>query len=72
MYVADECIQVPCYVVRGAGKTTHYEYEVRIDLNEDRWVLLRRFRRFRDLYLNMKAVYGPKASTFIYFFLVGS
>lgn len=48
--------------MRGAGKQTHIEYEIRIFLADDRWLLLRRYSRFRDLHLNMKALYGEKVS----------
>ncbi|XP_077297950.1 kinesin-like protein 98A [Arctopsyche grandis] len=60
--VLNQCISVPCFVIRGAGKSTHYEYEVRIDLEEERWALLRRYRRFRELYINMKILYGAKVA----------
>lgn len=53
-------ISVPSYVIRGAGKQTHFEYEVRITLTDEKWTLLRRFSRFRELHLTMKSVYGDK------------
>lgn len=46
--------------MRGAGKQTHVEFEIRIFLTDDRWLLLRRYSRFRELHLSMKALYGDK------------
>lgn len=48
--------------MRGAGNKTHIEYEIRIFLADDRWLLLRRYSRFRELHLSMKALYGEKVS----------
>lgn len=60
-YFVDEVVSIPGWVTRGAGASTHHEYEVRICLGDScRWLLLRRYRRFRDLYLTMKRSYGPK------------
>jgi len=53
-----EVIHIPGYVVRGAGSQTHYEYEVRVNVNGESWSLLRRYRRFRDLHLSMRGKYG--------------
>lgn len=47
-------------MIRGAGKQTHYEYEVRISLPSDKWTLLRRFSRFRELHLQLMNLYGEK------------
>lgn len=58
--VSGEVISIPGWVVRGAGAATHHEYEVRIALGAARWQLLRRYRRFRDLYLAARRLYGPK------------
>ncbi|KAJ8723646.1 hypothetical protein PYW07_007626 [Mythimna separata] len=55
-----EVVSIPGWVTRGAGASTHHEYEVRIVLGDTRWLLLRRYRRFRDLYLTMRRLYGPK------------
>ncbi|KOB71767.1 Kinesin-like protein KIF16B, partial [Operophtera brumata] len=60
--VSDDVVSIPGWVTRGAGASTHHEYEVRICLGEhSRWLLLRRYRRFRELYLTMRRAYGPKA-----------
>ncbi|KAJ9577313.1 hypothetical protein L9F63_006152 [Diploptera punctata] len=53
-------VQIPSYVLRGAGSSTHYEYEVRVDMGGDRWSLLRRYKRFRELHINMKEKYGSQ------------
>lgn len=58
----EHSINIPSYIVRGAGKQTHVEYEIRIFLADDRWLLLRRYSRFRELHLSMKALYGDKVS----------
>lgn len=59
---SDHIISIPSYIIRGAGKQTHYEYEVRICLPDDRWVLLRRYSRFRELHLSLKSCYGEKVN----------
>lgn len=51
-------INIPNYILRGAGKQTHYEYEVKINLQGEQWTILRRYSRFRELYLSMKRCYG--------------
>lgn len=58
----EHSINIPSYIIRGAGMQTHVEYEIRIFLADDRWLLLRRFSRFRELHLSMKALYGEKVS----------
>lgn len=56
-------IGITGYFLRGAGKRTHYEYEVRICTSFGEWYsVLRRYSRFRDLHLSMKAKYGEKVS----------
>ncbi|CAK1547494.1 unnamed protein product [Leptosia nina] len=58
-----EVISVPGWVTRGAGAGTHHEYEVRIRLGPNcAWQLLRRYRRFRDLYLFTRKQYGEKVA----------
>ncbi|XP_053613367.1 kinesin-like protein Klp98A isoform X2 [Plodia interpunctella] len=54
----DAVISIPGWVTRGAGARTHHEYEVRVTLGGRRWLLLRRYRRFRDLYLSMRRCFG--------------
>ncbi|KAK0164251.1 hypothetical protein PV328_002899 [Microctonus aethiopoides] len=60
--VINMIVSVPSYVVRGAGASLHYEYEVRVVVRDDCWSLLRRFRRFRELYVSMRQQYGSKVS----------
>lgn len=55
-------VSVPSYVIRGAGTSSHYEYEVRVVAVDDTWTLLRRYRRFRELYVSMRQKYGSKVS----------
>ncbi|KAJ1523618.1 hypothetical protein ONE63_001461 [Megalurothrips usitatus] len=58
-----EVIHIPSYVIRGAGSSTHYEYEVRVNAGGERWTLLRRYRRFRELHLQMRDKYGSLVSS---------
>lgn len=62
---SDTFVTVSSYVVRGTGTQTHYEYEVKICTVDERWTILRRYRRFRDLHLSMKNKYGEKVSIII-------
>ncbi|CAH2094853.1 unnamed protein product [Euphydryas editha] len=55
-----EVVSIPGWVTRGAGARTHHEYEVRLRLPHASTALLRRYRRFRDLYLAARALYGEK------------
>ncbi|KAF5280415.1 hypothetical protein FQR65_LT03224 [Abscondita terminalis] len=56
-------LSITGYFLRGAGKRTHYEYEVRIITSYGEWwSVLRRYSRFRDLHLSMKAKYGEKVA----------
>ncbi|XP_066596484.1 kinesin-like protein Klp98A isoform X2 [Prorops nasuta] len=55
-------VSIPRYVIRGAGGSSHYEYEVRIVVQDDSWTLLRRYRRFRELYTSMRQKYGGKVA----------
>lgn len=65
-YITDdgEIIHIPSYVIRGAGSSTHYEYEVRVNAGGERWTLLRRYRRFRELHLQMREKYGSVVSIY--------
>ncbi|XP_063222786.1 kinesin-like protein Klp98A isoform X2 [Bacillus rossius redtenbacheri] len=51
-------IHIPSYVLRGTGSSTHYEYEVHVSVGGDRWTLMRRYKRFRELHLSMVDKYG--------------
>ncbi|CAG9565728.1 unnamed protein product [Danaus chrysippus] len=57
-----EVVSISGWVTRGAGARTHHEYEVRVRLPATAWALLRRYRRFRDLYLAARALYGDKVA----------
>uniref|UniRef100_A0A1B0FAF6 Kinesin motor domain-containing protein n=1 Tax=Glossina morsitans morsitans TaxID=37546 RepID=A0A1B0FAF6_GLOMM len=57
---ADHLITIPTFVMRGAGKQTHYEYEVRIIVPDGKLCILRRYSRFRELHMSMKNLYGAK------------
>ncbi|XP_076392345.1 kinesin-like protein 98A isoform X2 [Megachile rotundata] len=60
--VINMIVSIPSYVIRGAGKSSHYEYEVRVVAQDDSWTLLRRYRRFRELYISMRQKYGSKVA----------
>ncbi|XP_076283674.1 kinesin-like protein 98A isoform X2 [Lasioglossum baleicum] len=60
--VINMIVSIPSYVVRGAGTSSHYEYEVRVVAQDDSWTLLRRYRRFRELYISMRQKYGSKVA----------
>lgn len=57
---SEHTVSIPSFVIRGAGKKTHFEYEIRISIPNEKWILLRRYSRFRELHLNMKNCYGEK------------
>lgn len=54
----DSVVSIGGFYLRGTGTKTHYEYEIRITAVDDRWSVLRRYSRFRDLHLAMKTRYG--------------
>ncbi|XP_065367327.1 kinesin-like protein Klp98A [Calliphora vicina] len=56
----EHVITIPTFVIRGAGKQTHYEYEIRIILPDGKLNILRRYSRFRELHMSMKNIYGAK------------
>lgn len=58
-------ISIPGFVIRGAGKHTHFEYEIRITLIDEKWTLMRRYSRFRELHISLKNVYGEKVGIYI-------
>ncbi|GAB1863831.1 Kinesin-like protein KIF16B [Camponotus japonicus] len=60
--VINMIVSIPSYVIRGAGASSHYEYEVRVVAQDDSWTLLRRYRRFRELYTSMRQKYGSKVA----------
>ncbi|CAG5107813.1 Similar to Klp98A: Kinesin-like protein Klp98A (Drosophila melanogaster) [Cotesia congregata] len=60
--VINMIVTVPSYVIRGAGSSSHYEYEVRVVVQDDSWTLLRRYRRFRELCIYMRQKYNGKVS----------
>ena len=56
-------VQIPRFMLRGTGSCTHYEYEVRVNMGGERWSLLRRYKRFRELHMIMKEKYGRQVSS---------
>jgi kinesin family protein 16B len=63
-------VQIPSYVLRGAGPSTHYEYEVRVNMGGECWSLLRRYKRFRELHMSMKEKYGSQVSANLGLFIL--
>ena len=55
-------ISIPTYVLRGTGSSTHFQYEICIVTPTDRWSILRRYTRFRELYHYMRKKYGSKVT----------
>lgn len=53
-------VTIPSFVLRGNGSSTHFEYEVAICTPYERWSVLRRYQRFRDLYSYMTRKYGTR------------
>lgn len=53
-------ISIPSYTLRGSGRGSHIEYEVKIAVMEDAWTIFRRYKRFRELHQYMKHMYGKK------------
>lgn len=61
-YETEFCISIPNFILRGAGKKTHYEYEIKFSLPNEKWSILRRYSRFRELHLMMKNRYGDSVA----------
>lgn len=53
-------ISIPNYFMRGSGTSSHFQYEVCIVTTVERWTVLRRYQRFRDLHNVMRKKYGGK------------
>lgn len=52
-------ISIPRFVICGSGSSKmHYEYEITINLEADKWTIMRRYSRFREMHLAMKRKYG--------------
>jgi len=58
-------ISIPSFVLRSSGSNTHFQYEVFIVTPYERWSVLRRYQRFRDLYNYMRKKYGAKVSFYL-------
>lgn len=58
-------ISVPGYVLCGSGSSAHYEYEITISLDTDKWSIQRRYSRFRELHLAMKRLYGDAVRSIV-------
>ncbi len=49
---------IPNYSLSGVGSSSHVEYQVHIRACDAQWVVMRRFRQFRDLHVAMTNAYG--------------
>ncbi|XP_025105880.1 kinesin-like protein KIF16B [Pomacea canaliculata] len=50
-------ITIPNYELRGSGRDSHYEYEVKVTIGDDIWSVFRRYSRFRELHQTMRKKY---------------
>ena len=53
---------MPRYILRGAGRDAHFEYEVRLCAGGERYTLYRRYQRFRELHRYVAQRYGAPAA----------
>lgn len=60
----DSWVRIPSFVLRGVGRQARYEYEMRLRTEDEVWVLMRRYRRFRELHLSMCSKYGRQVCYF--------
>ncbi|XP_070179569.1 kinesin-like protein KIF16B isoform X2 [Littorina saxatilis] len=47
-------VTIPNYALRGAGRDSHYEYEVKMKIGDESWSVFRRYSKFRELHQTMK------------------
>uniref|UniRef100_A0A8C4WZS4 Kinesin family member 16Ba n=1 Tax=Eptatretus burgeri TaxID=7764 RepID=A0A8C4WZS4_EPTBU len=57
-------VSIPRYMLRGQGKDKHYEFEVKMTVLHETWMVFRRYSRFRDLHKLMKERYLEVALKF--------
>ncbi|XP_076464359.1 kinesin-like protein KIF16B isoform X2 [Babylonia areolata] len=50
-------IAIPNYALHGAGRDTHYEYEVKVKIGDEMWSVFRRYSKFRELHQTMRKKY---------------
>uniref|UniRef100_H3CAM4 Kinesin-like protein KIF16B n=1 Tax=Tetraodon nigroviridis TaxID=99883 RepID=H3CAM4_TETNG len=55
-------ISIPRYFLRGQGKDEHFEFEVKIAVNDDMWTVFRRYSRFREMHKSLKMKYPELAA----------
>ncbi|CAJ1052893.1 kinesin-like protein KIF16B isoform X7 [Xyrichtys novacula] len=55
-------ISIPRYVLRGQGKDEHFEFEVKITVNDEMWTVFRRYSRFREMHKGLKLKYPELAA----------
>lgn len=54
---------IPTFRMAGLGSSVHVEYEVNLRAKDGQWTVLRRFRQFRDLHVQMCSVYGESVAS---------
>ncbi|XP_077172618.1 kinesin-like protein KIF16B isoform X2 [Paroedura picta] len=55
-------ISIPRYVLCGKGKDEHYEYEIKITVLDETWMVFRRYSRFREMHQRLKLKYPELAA----------
>ncbi|KAK2158584.1 hypothetical protein LSH36_167g07057 [Paralvinella palmiformis] len=50
-------VSIPTYLHRGSGLDVYYEYEVKLSVIDEKWTVFRRYRRFRELHMELKLSY---------------
>ncbi|KAF4118373.1 kinesin-like protein KIF16B isoform X2 [Onychostoma macrolepis] len=55
-------ISIPRYVLCGQGKDEHFEFEVKITVLDETWMVFRRYSRFREMHKSLKLKYPELAA----------
>ncbi|XP_061889039.1 kinesin-like protein KIF16B isoform X2 [Entelurus aequoreus] len=56
------CVYIPRYVLRGQGKDEHFEFEVKMSVQDDTWTVFRRYSRFREMHHSLRGKYPQLAA----------
>uniref|UniRef100_A0A3Q2XT20 PX domain-containing protein n=1 Tax=Hippocampus comes TaxID=109280 RepID=A0A3Q2XT20_HIPCM len=55
-------VDIPRYVLRGQGKDEHFEFEVKMSVEDETWTVFRRYSRFRELRKRLSSKYPQLAA----------
>ncbi|XP_051939893.1 kinesin-like protein KIF16B isoform X2 [Hippocampus zosterae] len=55
-------VDIPRYVLRGQGKDEHFEFEVKMSVEDETWTVFRRYSRFRELRKRLSCKYPQLAA----------